>query len=104
MSLLPKKTTPQEWIDVPLFGDIDPEPAKPQRSKKQDADAAGVKWKRRPKGARQAQCQDCTAEHTKGQREGIGLASYIRTEGTDERYLCFQHRAEYGFAEDLGRG
>jgi hypothetical protein len=103
MSLLPKKTTPQEWIDVPLFGDIDPAPATPQRSKKQDADAAGVKWKRRPKTAKQVSCQDCVEEHPKGLRQGIGIASYVRTEGQDERYLCFHHRAEYGFREDLAK-
>lgn len=105
MGLLPKKTTPQEWTDVvlPLFEQ--PEPVKPkERSKKQDADAKAVKWRRRPKNARQVPCHDCSEEHPKGLREGIGTASYIRIEGTEERYLCFHHRAEYGFREDLQRG
>lgn len=104
MSLLPKKTTPQEWIDVPLFGDIDPEPAKPQRSKKQDDDALKVKWTRRPRTAKQTSCQDCVKEHGKGLRDGIGLASYIRTEGTSELYVCLQHKAERSQREELGRG
>jgi hypothetical protein len=105
MVSLPKKTTPQEWTDVvlPLFEQPEPEKPKP-RSKKQDDDAKQVKWRRRPKGARQVPCHDCSTEQQKGQREGIGTASYIRIEGSAERYLCFQHRAEYGFAEDLQRG
>lgn len=105
MVLLPKKTTPQEWTDevLPIFEQ--PEPEKPrERSKKQDDDAKQVKWRRRPKGARQVACQDCVVEHTKGMREGIGQASYIRIEGIEEKYLCFHHKAEYTHREDLQRG
>jgi len=104
MSLLPKKSTPQEWTDVALPGLEPPAPAPArERSKKQDDDARKVQWRRRPKGARQVPCHDC-AVAPRGERVGIGMASYIRIEGGTEKYLCMHHRAEYGFAEDLGRG
>lgn len=102
---LPKKTSPQEWTDVvlPLFDQ--PEPVEPKaRSKKQDDDATKVKWSRRPKNAKRVPCEDCSVEHPKGLRMGIGMASYIRSEGGVEKYLCFTHRAEYGFREDLRSG
>lgn len=99
MSLLPKKTTPQEWTDVPLFGAEDPAPVARQRSKKQDDDDTKVKYRRRPKTARQTACQDCVVEHPKGLRMGIGIASYVRIEGTTELYLCFHHKAEYEHRE-----
>jgi hypothetical protein len=103
MKPLPKKKGPQLWVDVPLFGEPDPEPEKPQRSRKQDDDAAKVRWRRRPKNAKQISCEDCVVEQPQGKRMGIGLASYIRIEGLVERYLCLHHRAEYGFREDLDR-
>lgn len=103
MSLLPRKSTPQEWEDVPLFGDAPPAPAARQRSKKDDDDAAKVKYRRRPKTARQTPCHDCTEEHPKGLRVGIGMASYVRIDGAEERYLCFHHKAEYEHREARGR-
>lgn len=102
MKPLPKKSTPQEWVDevLPIFDQPEPEAPK-VRSKKQDADALTVKWRRRPKTAMRIPCQDCTEERAKAQRDGINMASYIRIEGTAERYLCLHHRAEHGFVEDL---
>ena len=102
MNLLPKKSTPQEWTDVPLFGTEDPAPVVRQRSKKQDDDDTKVRYRRRPKTARQTACQDCVVEHTKGQRAGIGVASYVRMEGTTELHLCFHHKAEYEHREARG--
>ena len=99
MSLLPKKSTPQEWEDVPLFGEAPPAPAVRQRSKKDDDDDTKVRYRRRPKTARQTSCQDCVVEHTAGQRTGIGTASYVRIEGFVELYLCFAHKAEYEHRE-----
>lgn len=99
MTLLPKKATPQEWVDVPLFGDAPPAQVVRQRSKKQDDDATKVAYRRRPKTAKQTSCQDCVTEHSKGQRMGIGLASYMRTEGNQIVYLCFHHKAEYEHRE-----
>lgn len=103
MSLLPKKTTPQEWEDVPLFGAETPVPATRQRSKKDDDDDTKVKYRRRPKTARQTGCQDCIAEHTKGLRPGVGTASYVRMEGATELLLCFAHKAEYEHREARAR-
>lgn len=103
MSLLPKKTTPQEWTDVPLFGAEDPPKVARQRSKKQDDDDTKVKYRRRPKTSRQTSCQDCVAEHSKGQRSGVGVASYVRIEGAVELFLCFQHKAEHEHAEARGK-
>lgn len=103
MSLLPKKSTPQEWVDVPLFGEPDPVPVARQRSKKDDDDATKIAYRRRPKTAKQTSCQDCVAEQSKGLRTGIGLASYIRTEGNQILYLCFHHKAEYEHREARGK-
>lgn len=101
---LPKKNTPQEWTDIvlPLFDQ--PKEVKPRvRSKKQDDDATKVKYRRRPKTARQTSCQECVVEHPRGLRAGIGIASYIRIEGTTELYLCFHHKAEYEHREARGK-
>jgi hypothetical protein len=99
MSLLPKKPGSQLWTDVPLFGAEDPAPVVRQRSKKQDDDDTKVRYRRRPKTARQTACQECVAERAKGQRPGLGTASYIRIEGAVELYLCFAHKAEYEHRE-----
>lgn len=99
MTLLPKKSTPQAWIDVPLFGAEDPAPVARQRSKKQDDDDTKVKYRRRPKTARQTSCQDCVAGHAAGLRAGVGIAAYVRMEGKTELYLCFLHKAEYEHRE-----
>lgn len=94
MSLLPKKPGPQLWTDVPLFGDEDPAPVVRQRSKKQDDDDTKVKYRRRPKTARQTPCHDCIADTGHRLRNGVGVASYIRTEGVEELHLCFMHKAD----------
>jgi hypothetical protein len=102
MSLLPKKTTPQEWIDVPLFGAPDPEPVARQRSKKQEDDDTKIVYRRYNSTARTS-CQDCVEFGALSGGQGILNASYIRIVGTVRRYLCFGHRAERGNKELLGR-
>jgi hypothetical protein len=80
--------------DTPLFGD--PEPPKAQRklSHKDLDDAANkITWTRYKVAG--VQCSDCVLEHTKGQRAGIGSASWMRVQGEDKRVLCYHHKAEY---------
>lgn len=104
MALLPKKKTPQEWTDIvlPIFEQPE-EPAPKQRSKKQEDDAKQVKWRRRPRTARQVPCEPCVEEQPQGLRQGIGTASYIRTEGDSEVWVCYHHHAEMLHREELGR-
>lgn len=104
MPLLPKKPGPQLWEDVvlPIFDQ--PEPVAPkQQSKKQEDDAKQVKWRRRPRTARQVPCEVCVKEHPQGLREGVGTASYIRSEGTTEQWVCYHHHAEMLHREELGK-
>jgi hypothetical protein len=105
MALLPKKTTPQEWEDIvlPIFEQPEEVPVR-QQSKKQQADAKAVQWRRRPRTARQAPCEDCVEEKAKGLREGIEPASYIRNEGRSERWVCHRHHADRVHNEELGKG
>lgn len=103
MSLLPKKPGPQLWEDVPLFGAETPAPATRQRSKKDDDDDTKVKYRRRPKTARQTPCQDCIIDMAARLRNGIGTASYIRIEGREELLLCFAHKAEREHQEARAR-
>jgi hypothetical protein len=100
--LLPKKTTPQEWVDVvlPVF-DQPEEKAPRERSKAQQEKDAGIRYARYRSPVK-ASCIECVHDHmrTGGQ---IRQAAYIRTEGEDAAYLCFPHYAERRNRELLGR-
>jgi len=104
VSLLPKKTTPQEWIDVPLplEGIEVPEP-KPKRevSKKETADAAGVRWTAY-KGRRTG-CDTCILEVRMGDGNSVGDAKHLRTHGANKQYLCGRHAADQRDKDNLGR-
>ncbi|QGJ92836.1 hypothetical protein SEA_PUREGLOBE5_75 [Arthrobacter phage Pureglobe5] len=103
MSLLPKKNTPQEWVDIPLPG-FDPVEAKPTRevSKKETADAAGVRWTTH-KGRRTG-CDSCILEVRMGDGNSVGDAKHIRTKGGNKQYLCGRHAADQRDNDNLGRG
>lgn len=92
-----------QWTDevLPLFDQPEPKQAR-ARSKKDDADAAGIRWTRY-KGARVG-CTVCVAHHAAGGKDGIGPAAYHRTHGPDSMYLCTRHTAEQRDNEALGRG
>lgn len=80
--------------DVPLFGDPDPPRVQRQQSHKDRDDAANkIIWTRYKVAG--VQCVDCTNEHHRGMRTGIGSASWMRVQGEDKRVLCYQHKAEY---------
>lgn len=103
MSLLPRKKTPQEWIDVPLPLDIDvPEP-KPVReqSRSDKAKAAGVRWVRH-KG-RRLPCDRCLTAVRDGDANAVGDVVYVRTHGTEKVSLCTRHTADQRDADNLGR-
>lgn len=102
MSLLPKKTTPQEWTDIVLPGFDQPEEKKPRgRSMAEQEKDAGVRYVRYRSPVK-ASCIDCVTEHIKTQGQ-IRQATYIRTHGTETAYLCFPHYGERRNNELLGR-
>jgi hypothetical protein len=103
MSLLPKKKTPQEWVDIPLPG-FDPVEPKPKRevSKKETADAANVRWTAY-KGRRTG-CDSCIIEVRTGDGNSVGDAKHLRTKGSDKQYLCGRHAADQRDKDNLGRG
>lgn len=88
MTGLPKKGTPQEWLDqpLPLFGEPEPEQLK---SRKDEDDAEHIKY-RRYKGARSIACHDCTAAG-----DGVRSATHIRIYRGEERYLCSSHATHW---------
>jgi hypothetical protein len=105
MSLLPKKTTPQEWLDVPLPLDgLDLPGPKPVRevSKKDKADAAGVRWVRY-KGRRTG-CDECLILVRAGEANSVGDVTYVRSHGENKQYLCGRHTADQRDSDNLGRG
>ena len=74
MGLLPKKTKPQEWTDVPLPG-LEEAPVKQVREKSkkdEDDDAHRIKY-RRYKGARSIVCRRPSS--TKRRRRGHARTS-----------------------------
>ena len=73
-----------------------------ERSKKDDADAAGIRWTRY-KGA-SVGCTVCVGEHAAKTRPGISPAAYIRTHGDQTLYMCHQHSVAQRDREALGRG
>lgn len=88
VSLLPKKTKPPEWTDVPLPG-LEEVPTKHvrERSKKDDDDAEHRIKYRRYRGARSIVCHDCGFEGA----ATIQPATFIRIYQGMERYLCSSH-------------
>ena len=102
MSLLPKKSTPQEWEDIPLPG-FDPVETKPQRveSKKDKADAAGVRWSAY-KGRRTG-CDDCIKAVRQQGATSVNDAKHLRSHGPSKLYLCGPHAADRRDRDNLGR-
>lgn len=95
MGLLPKKTTPQEWEDIVLPIFEQPEEVKPrERSKKQQDDDTKIAYRRQGRTSKGVPCQDCSENNQGGGGQGITNASYVRTEGTTQRFLCYRHKAE----------
>ncbi len=90
MALLPRKSTKQEWTDVPLPG-FEGLPTKQVKAKsKKDEDDAEHKIKyRRYRGARSIICHDCGYEGA----AVVHPATYIRIYQGFERYLCNSHAA-----------
>lgn len=103
MSLLPKKNTPQEWEDIPLPG-FAPVEVKAKRtvSKKETADAAGVRWTAY-KGRRTG-CDSCILGVRMGDSNSVGDAKHLRTHGGNKQYLCGRHAADQRDKDNLGRG
>jgi hypothetical protein len=106
VSLLPRKKTPQEWIDVPLplEGIEAPEPKPVREQSRSDKEkAAGVRWVRH-KG-RRLPCDRCLAAYRDGAKleSGIGNVVYIRTHGDEKVALCTMHTANQRDADNLGR-
>jgi hypothetical protein len=99
MGLLPKKRTPQEWVDQPLpgFDEIQPKQVK-EKSKKDEDDAEHKIKYRRYRGARSIICHDCAYEASSQGQDGqphaaLGprSATYVRIYQGFERYLCNAH-------------
>jgi hypothetical protein len=88
VSLLPRKTKPQEWTDVPLpgFDELVPTPTREKSKKDEDDDAHKIKY-RRYRGARSIVCHDCAYEGA----EVVLSATFIRIYQGMERYLCSGH-------------
>jgi len=87
VSLLPKKTKPQEWTDIPLPG-LEEVPTKHVREKSkkdEDDDEHKIRY-RRYRGARSIVCHDCAYEGG-----AVRSATYIRIYQGFERYLCTAH-------------
>jgi hypothetical protein len=87
MGLLPKKRTPQEWVDQPLpgFDEIQPKQVKAKSKKDEDDAEHKIKY-RRYRGARSIACHDCAYEG-----EAVRSATYVRIYQGFERYLCNAH-------------
>lgn len=102
MSILPRKTTPQEWEDIALPGLEDlPHKEKRQRSKKDEDDEQKVAW-RRYRGARDILCHECIEERGAGLLLGAPQrGAYIRFQGKTERYFCFKHHTQERDREQL---
>ena len=102
---LPRKKTPQEWVDIVLPGFEQPpeQPAK-QKSKKDADDAVTKIVYRRYKTGRKINCADCVEDAAAGKGGGIRDANYSRTLNGKTTYLCFQHRAESANRELLNGG
>ena len=80
--------------DVPLFGDPDPPKAARQQSHKDLDDAANkIVWTRYKVAG--VQCSECVTRYQQGLRVSIGIASWMRVQGTDKRVLCYPHKSEY---------
>lgn len=102
MTLLPKKTTPQEWEDIPFdIFEAEAEENKQQAKRKprKDPNEGRIQY-RRYKGGRLL-CQPCVPEHAEGKRMGIGNGTWVRIENGEEVVMCFHHRAEYVHREAL---
>jgi hypothetical protein len=87
MGLLPKKRTPQEWVDQPLpgFDEIQPKQVKAKSKKDEDDAEHKIKY-RRYRGARSIACHDCAYEGA-----AVRSATYVRIYQGFERYLCNAH-------------
>jgi hypothetical protein len=87
MGLLPKKRTPQEWVDQPLpgFDEIQPKQVKAKSKKDEDDAEHKIKY-RRYRGARSIACHDCAYEGG-----AVHSATYVRIYQGFERYLCNAH-------------
>lgn len=78
-------------VVLPLFDQPEAPARRVKSRKEQDDDANKIIWRRFKVSG--VQCQDCVED--RANRTGIGAATWIRTQGKDQRALCYQHRAEY---------
>lgn len=97
---MPKKHKPSYTDQVlPIFDQPEESPQLPPTLKEQE-DAAKISWRRLAKYVSLG-CEVCAHEHLRGERGGIGVASYCRTFGGTVMYLCLRHTTEQRHRDQL---
>lgn len=95
-----KLDPPFEDTVFPIFEQPEPEPVRVKSRKEQD-DAANKIVYRRYRPTRRVQCDPCVSAVVIKEQTGINDASYVRTQGSSEQYLCFLHTQEAKHRDQL---